>query len=57
MEALYFTKVNGFAVVADEVKKLAEKVDHSIQDIMHIVESIQSESSSVAESLKGSYDE
>lgn len=47
----------GFAVVADEVKKLAEQVEHSIKDITVIVERMQNESSSVAESLKGSYDE
>ncbi len=45
----------GFAVVADEVRKLAEQVSASISDITGIVESVQSGSKSVAESLKAGY--
>ena len=47
----------GFAVVAEEVKKLAEQVSVSVTDITSIVESIQYESSSVAEALQGGYEE
>lgn len=47
----------GFAVVADEVRKLAEGVGASVNDITGIVESIQSESTGVAESLQGGYQE
>ncbi|KAB8137838.1 methyl-accepting chemotaxis protein [Gracilibacillus oryzae] len=47
----------GFAVVADEVRKLAEQVSVSVTDITGIVGNIQSESSSVAESLQGGYKE
>ena len=47
----------GFAVVADEVRKLAEQVSSSIADITNIVTNIQSESSSVTESLQEGYAE
>ncbi|WP_281974786.1 methyl-accepting chemotaxis protein [Halobacillus litoralis] len=47
----------GFAVVADEVRKLAEQVSTSIVDITTIVEKIQTESSSVANSLETGYEE
>lgn len=47
----------GFAVVADEVRKLAEQVSVSVNDITGIVTNIQSESSSVAGSLKSGYSE
>ncbi|WP_256860520.1 methyl-accepting chemotaxis protein [Paraliobacillus ryukyuensis] len=47
----------GFAVVADEVRKLAEQVSASVTDITKIVESIQKESSGVANALQGSYKE
>ncbi len=47
----------GFAVVAEEVKKLAEQVSISVTDITGIVGSIQTESSSVATSLMGGYEE
>lgn len=47
----------GFAVVADEVRKLAEQVSVSVTDITGIVNSIQNESSIVAESLKDGYTE
>lgn len=47
----------GFAVVADEVRKLAEQVGVSVTDITGIVEAIQMESTSVASSLQGGYDE
>ncbi|WP_138419459.1 methyl-accepting chemotaxis protein [Aquibacillus sediminis] len=47
----------GFAVVADEVRKLAEQVGVSVTDITSIVQSIQSESTVVAESLQGGYQE
>ena len=47
----------GFAVVAEEVKKLAGQVSVSVTDITSIVESIQYESSSVAEALQGGYEE
>lgn len=47
----------GFAVVADEVRKLAEQVSTSIIDITSIVESIQSESNRVAQSLESGYQE
>ncbi|MDL4841995.1 methyl-accepting chemotaxis protein [Aquibacillus rhizosphaerae] len=47
----------GFAVVADEVRKLAEQVGVSVTDITAIVTNIQTESTSVAESLQGGYKE
>lgn len=47
----------GFAVVAEEVRKLAEQVSHSVGDITEIVLSIQSESSSVAQSLENGYEQ
>lgn len=47
----------GFSVVADEVRTLAEQVSHSVTDITGIVESIQSESSAVTESLQEGYKE
>ncbi|WP_226037138.1 methyl-accepting chemotaxis protein [Aquibacillus saliphilus] len=47
----------GFAVVADEVRKLAEQVSVSVTDITGIVESIQTESTGVAKSLQGGYQE
>lgn len=47
----------GFAVVADEVRKLAEQVALSVSDITEIVTDIQTESSSVAESLTIGYKE
>lgn len=47
----------GFAVVADEVRKLAEQVGISVTDITGIVKKIQSESTGVAESLQGGYEE
>ncbi|MCA0971488.1 methyl-accepting chemotaxis protein [Halobacillus litoralis] len=47
----------GFAVVADEVRKLAEQVSTSIVDITGIVDNIQSESTSVVESLETGYKE
>ncbi|MCA1021234.1 methyl-accepting chemotaxis protein [Halobacillus litoralis] len=47
----------GFAVVADEVRKLAEQVSTSIIDITSIVDSIQSESNRVAQSLESGYEE
>lgn len=47
----------GFAVVASEVKKLAEQVAVSVTDITQIVDRIQNESSGVAESLLGAYQE
>lgn len=45
----------GFAVVADEVRKLAEQVSHSVKDITDIVNSIQTESNSVAQGLLNGY--
>ncbi|UFT98276.1 methyl-accepting chemotaxis protein [Radiobacillus kanasensis] len=47
----------GFAVVADEVRKLAEQVSLSVTDITGIVNSIQTESSVVTDSLQGGYKE
>ncbi|SFA87493.1 methyl-accepting chemotaxis protein [Lentibacillus halodurans] len=47
----------GFAVVADEVRKLSEQVSDSVTDITDIVKNIQNESSMVAESLQGGYQE
>lgn len=45
----------GFAVVANEVKKLAEQVSSSISDITVITNSIQDESSNVAQTLEAGY--
>lgn len=42
----------GFAVVADEVRKLAEQVAFSVNDITEIVANIQTESSTVVDSLR-----
>ncbi|WP_062051107.1 methyl-accepting chemotaxis protein [Bacillus sp. JCM 19034] len=47
----------GFAVVADEVRKLAEQVSESVSDITTIVSNIQLESTAVATSLQGGYQE
>ncbi|UOQ48328.1 methyl-accepting chemotaxis protein [Gracilibacillus caseinilyticus] len=47
----------GFAVVADEVRKLAEQVAHSVTDITTIVNTIQTESSSVTNALEEGYRE
>ncbi|SDK01710.1 methyl-accepting chemotaxis protein [Sediminibacillus albus] len=47
----------GFAVVADEVRKLAEQVSVSVTDITGIVNSIQTESGNVTESLQSGYKE
>lgn len=47
----------GFAVVADEVRKLAEQVSASVGDITGIVDTIQTETSSVTASLEGGYKE
>lgn len=47
----------GFAVVADEVRKLAEQVSDSVTDITDIVTNIQNESSIVAKSLQGGYEQ
>src|SRR5690625_1829410 len=47
----------GFAVVADEVRKLAEQSSTSVMNITDIVDNIQSESSTVAASLRDSYKE
>ncbi|SHM97809.1 methyl-accepting chemotaxis protein [Gracilibacillus kekensis] len=47
----------GFAVVADEVRKLAEQVSVSVSDITNIVSDIQIESTGVAKSLLGGYEE
>lgn len=47
----------GFAVVADEVRKLAEQVGVSVTDITKIVRNIQTESTGVATSLQGGYEE
>ncbi|MCG1027044.1 Cache 3/Cache 2 fusion domain-containing protein [Virgibacillus halodenitrificans] len=45
----------GFAVVADEVRKLAEQVALSVNDITGMVTTIQTESDTVANSLKDGY--
>lgn len=47
----------GFAVVADEVRKLAVQVSESVTNITGIVDTIQSESSMVVDSLKAGYTE
>ncbi|MCD5322274.1 MULTISPECIES: methyl-accepting chemotaxis protein [Pontibacillus] len=47
----------GFAVVADEVRKLAEQVSHSVVEITSIVGTIQTESSTVVQSLEQGYAE
>lgn len=47
----------GFAVVADEVRKLAEESSNSVVHITEIVNQIQEESSSVANSLRSGYEE
>ena len=47
----------GFAVVADEVRKLAEQVAVSIADITGFVNTIQSESKNVSDSLREGYAE
>lgn len=47
----------GFAVVADEVRKLAEQVGVSVTDITSIVDKIQKESTGVAKSLQGGYED
>ncbi|WP_010098512.1 methyl-accepting chemotaxis protein [Ornithinibacillus scapharcae] len=47
----------GFAVVADEVRKLAEQVSNSVSGITDIVETIQTETSHVSESLHVGYQE
>src|SRR5690625_3596404 len=47
----------GFAVVADEVRALAEQVGRSVTEITTIVEGIQDESTEVANSLQGGYEE
>ncbi|WP_047982200.1 methyl-accepting chemotaxis protein [Ornithinibacillus contaminans] len=47
----------GFAVVADEVRRLSEQVSVSVTDITGIVKKIQSETSSVTQSLEEGYQE
>ncbi|MFC6464830.1 methyl-accepting chemotaxis protein [Marinilactibacillus sp. GCM10026970] len=47
----------GFAVVADEVRKLAEQVDVSVSEITGFVQTIQTESKSVSDSLQEGYSE
>lgn len=45
-----------FAVVADEVRKLAEQVSHSITDITHTTNGIQTESKAAVETLEKGYE-
>lgn len=47
----------GFAVVADEVRKLAEQVDVSVSEITGFVQTIQTESKNVSQSLQEGYAE
>ncbi|WP_156291956.1 methyl-accepting chemotaxis protein [Oceanobacillus salinisoli] len=47
----------GFAVVADEVRKLAEQVSTSVGEITQVVDTIQSESQGVSNSLREGYEE
>lgn len=47
----------GFAVVADEVRQLAEQVSSSVTEISDIVSRIQTETATVASSLKEGYQE
>ena len=47
----------GFAVVADEVRKLSDQVASSVGEITSIVQSIQSETGQVVESLNTGYNE
>lgn len=44
----------GFAVVADEVRSLAQKTAGSVEEIRQIVESLQKESRTAAESMRNS---
>lgn len=47
----------GFAVVANEVRTLAEQVHDSVQEITTIVNSVQTETSAVANTLNQGYEE
>lgn len=47
----------GFAVVADEVRKLAVEVTDSVQGITTIVDTIQTETADVVQSLSSGYEE
>jgi len=47
----------GFAVVADEVRGLAQKTAGSVEEIRQIVESLQKESRTAAESMRNSGEE